>query len=437
MSKPCLPTLPRLAMPALALALALAPLPARAVESAHAADLTLDWPQFRGGAQTGEARDTGLLHAWPEGGPKVVWKQAIGEGFSAVTAAGGFLYTMAADGDKEAVLCLEEGTGRQVWRTPLDAKFKEEFGDGPRSTPAVADGRVHALSSGGKLVALASKDGAKLWEVDVVAAFGGKVPRRGFSPSPVVDGGLVLLEVGGGEGKAVAALDAATGKVRWTALNGGAGYTTPLAVTIDGVRQYVFVTTGGGEIVALRADGQVHWRHAWAPGAIASPLFVPPNRVFASAADDVGAVLVEVGKGADGQAAVKEVWKSRVMKNHFSSPVLVGGHIYGFDNATLKCIDPATGEQKWVARGFGKGSLVAADGLLFVLSDRGVLMLVEATPEAYREKGRLQALEGKTWTAPSLARGRLYLRDQDELVVLDVKGTPSVAAPTPIGSAGR
>jgi outer membrane protein assembly factor BamB len=406
---------------------------APALRAAESADPTVDWPQFRGGSQTGMSPEKGLLHSWPEGGPKVVWKQAIGEGFSAVNAVGGFLYTMAADGDKETALCLEEATGKLVWRTPVDAKFVEEFGNGPRSTPAVAGGRVHALSSNGKLVALQAKNGAKVWEVDIVAAFGSKVPTRGFSPSIVVDGDLVLLEVGGKEpGKAVAAFDAATGKVRWTALDGRPGYTTPLAVTIDGVRQYVFVTSAGGEIVALRPDGQVHWRHAWSPGALASALFVPPNRIFASAADDVGSVLVEVTK-ADGKPVVKEVWKNRVMKNHFSSSVLVDGHIYGFDNASLKCVDPATGEQKWVQRGFGKGSLIAADGLLFVLSDRGALVLVEATPEAYREKGRTQALEGKTWTAPSLARGKLYLRDHDELVVLDVKGTPSVAQPNPVG----
>lgn len=425
-------SIPALSFAALLAIAAVAPV----LSAAESADPALDWPQFRGGGQAGRSADRGLLHSWPEGGPRVVWKQAIGEGFSEVNAVGGYLYTLAADGDQETALCLEEATGKLVWRTPLDKKFVEEFGNGPRSTPAVAGGRVFALSSGGKLTAMKAADGAKVWTVDVVADFGSKVPTRGFSPSIVVDGELVLLEVGGGTGKAVAAFDAATGKVRWTALDGRPGYTTPLAVTIDGVRQYVFVTSAGGEVVALRPDGQVHWRHPWSPGALASPLFLPPNRIFASAADDVGAILLEVGKGADGPAGkpiVKEVWKNRVMKNHFSSSVLVGGHIYGFDNATLKCIDPATGEQKWVARGFGKGSLAAADGLLFVLSDRGALVLAEATPEAYREKGRVQALEGKTWTAPLIAHGKLFLRDHDELVVYDVKGTPTVAQPGPVG----
>jgi outer membrane protein assembly factor BamB len=396
------------------------------------ADPGRDWPQFRGGEQSGLSREEGLLHSWPASGPRAVWKQAIGEGFSGVAAVGGFLYTLAADGDKETALCLEEATGKLAWRTPIDAKFVEEFGNGPRSTPTVSGDRVYALSSGGKLVALATRDGAKAWEVDLVATFGIKVPGRGFSPSPLVDGDLLLLEVGGGTGKAVVAFDAATGKVRWTALDGRTGYTTPLAVTIDGVRQYVFVTTGGGEIVSLRPDGQVHWRHAWETGALASPLFLPPNRIFASAADNVGSVLIEVTT-AEGKPAVKEVWRSRFMKNHFNSSVLAGGFIYGFDNASLKCIDPATGEQKWVQRGFGKGSLIAADGLLFVLSDSGVLALAEAAPDGYREKGRIQALEGKTWTAPALAHGRLYLRDHDELVAYDVRTAPTVATPGPVG----
>jgi outer membrane protein assembly factor BamB len=140
-------------------------------------------------------------------------------------------------------------------------------------------------------------------------------------------------------------------------------------------------------------------------------------------------VLLEIGK-ADGKGTVREVWANRLMKNHFSSSVLHDGHIYGFDNATLKCIDAATGDQKWVQRGFGKGSLILADGLLYVLSDRSVLSLVEASPSGYVEKGKLQALEGKTWTAPTLSRGKLFLRDEDEMVVLDVK-TPAAPAATP------
>jgi outer membrane protein assembly factor BamB len=382
-----------------------------------------DWPRFRGPQQNGVSVEKGLLRSWPESGPKVVWKKPIGSGFSSLTAVGDALYTTAVEGESEMAYRLREVDGGVVWRVPIGPVFPETFGDGPRSTPTVEGDVVYALSAKGRLHALKTKDGGRLWEVDLAKALGSPTPMRGFSPSPLVDGDLVLLEAGGTEGKAVVALDRKTGEVRWSALDGKPGYVTPLAVTIDGVRQYVFVRTAEGDILSLLPDGKVHWRHPWRKGAIASPLFVPPNRIFASASEDVGSVLLEIGK-SEGKAKVKEVWNNRVMKNHFSSPVLYEGHIYGFDNASLKCIVAETGEQKWVQRGYGKGSLIVADGLLYVLSDQGQLILAEATPAGFQEKGKVKVMEGKTWVAPVLSHGRLYLRDEDEMIVLDVR-TPA------------
>lgn len=386
----------------------------------------VDWPQFRGPQQNGVSLEKGLLRSWPESGPKVLWKKPIGSGYSSVTVVGDALYTMAVEGESEMAYRLRESDGEVVWRVPLGPVFPETFGNGPRSTPTVEKDVVYMLSATGRLHALKTKDGARLWEMDLVKELGSKTPDRGFAGSPLVDGDLLLLEAGGAEGKAVVGLDKNTGKVRWSALEGRPGYVTPVAATIDGVRQYVFVRTAEGDVVSLLPDGKVHWRYAWKRGAIASPLFLPPNRIFASATDDIGAILLEIDQ-ADGKATVREVWNSRVMKNHFSSPVLYEGHIYGFDNASLKCIVAATGEQKWVQRGYGKGSLIAADGLLYILSDQGQLVLAEATPEGFREKGTVKMMEGKTWTAPVLSHGRLYLRDEDELIVLDMR-TPAAPA---------
>ncbi|HKH49088.1 MAG TPA: PQQ-binding-like beta-propeller repeat protein [Thermoanaerobaculia bacterium] len=384
-----------------------------------------DWPQFRGPQQNGVSLEKGLLRSWPESGPKILWKKPIGSGFSTVTVVGDALYTMAVEGESEMAYRLRASDGEVVWRMPLGPVFPEIFGNGPRSTPLVEKDVVYVLSATGRLHALKMKDGSRLWEMDLVKELGSPTPQRGFATSPLVDGDLLLLEAGGTEGRAVVALDKTTGKIRWSALNGEPGYATPVAVTIDGVRQYVFVR-GEGDIVSLRPDGKVHWQHPWRAGAIASPLFLPPNRIFASATDDAGAVLVEIGQ-AEGKATVREVWNNRLMKNHFSSSVLYEGHIYGFDNASLKCIVAETGEQKWVQRGYGKGSLIAADGLLYILSDQGQLILAEATPEGFREKGKAQVLEGRTWTAPVLSHGRLYLRNDKEMIVVDVR-TPAPAA---------
>lgn len=388
-----------------------------------------DWPQFRGPERNGTSPEKGLLRSWPEGGPKVLLKKPLGSGFASITISGNRLYTMAVEGETESALCLDEA-GKEIWRTPLSIVFPEAFGNGPRSTPTIDGDVIYVLAAPGKLHALKKADGAKIWEVDFVKDFGSKLPNRGFASSPLIDGDLLVIEAGGAAGKAIVGLDKKTGKTRWTALDGDAGYTSPFAMTVDGVRQYIFLRTMVGDVVSLLPDGTVHWKYAWKGGALASPLFVPPNRVFVSASDDAGAVLLEIGK-ADGKGTVREVWANRLMKNHFSSSVLHEGHIYGFDNATLKCLDVATGEQKWVQRGFGKGSLILADGLLYVLSDRGLVTLAEATPTGYVEKGKIQVMEGKTWTAPTLAHGKLYLRDEDEMVILDVK-TPAVpAAATP------
>jgi hypothetical protein len=194
----------------------------------------------------------------------------------------------------------------------------------------------------------------------------------------------------------------------------------------------------GSQTVALRSDGSVLWTHPGPFTVIASALFIPPDKVYVSGGDDAGAVLMRI-KTEGGKATVEELWKTRTMKNHFNNAVLVGPHLYGFDNATFKCLSVATGEQTWAFRGLGKGSLLAADGnLLIVLADHGTLLLVEATPDAYTELARFQAMEGKAWTAPTLANGRLYLRDQDEIVALEmrVSGARAASASAGLGTGG-
>jgi hypothetical protein len=229
--------------------------------------------------------------------------------------------------------------------------------------------------------------------------------------------------------RGVVAFEKATGKVRWGALDGDPAYASPVVMTIGGIRQYVVTRRAGPQTVALRTDGSVLWTHPGPFSVIASALFVPPDKVYVSGGDDAGAVLMRIVTEG-GNATVEELWKTRTMKNHFNNAVLVGEHLYGFDNATFKCLAVATGEETWASRGLGKGSLVVADGnLLITLSDRGTLLLLEATPAAYTELARFQAMEGKAWTAPTLAGGRLYLRDQDEIVALEMKVSGTGAAP--------
>ncbi len=382
-----------------------------------------DWPQYRGPNRDGVSSETGLLDQWPEGGPKELWRTSLGQGFSGISISGGHIYTMFGEGSDEFVVCLDGATGKELWRRRTGPNFKDRFGDGPRSTPTVDGELVFVLGARGGLHALGTKDGQPVWSRDLPGEFGAETPRWGYSSAPLVEGKLLLVDVGGQGGSSVVAFDKKTGKEVWRSQNDKAGYSAPLAMTVSGQRQVVFFT--GTTLVSLSPeDGTLLWKQAWKTSYdvnAATPIFIPPDRVFVSSGYDVGAAVYRVK--VDGQQAeVEEVWHNREMKNKFSSSVLHEGHLYGFDEKTFKCIDAATGETKWKFRGLGHGSLTFADGHFVVLGDDGTLVLVEATAEAYREKGRAQIFDGKTWTVPTLSGGKLYLRDQKQLVSLDVSG---------------
>ncbi len=385
-----------------------------------------DWPEFRGTKRDGASREQGLLGSWPAGGPREVWRRPLGDGYSAIAIAGERLYTMyAADNEgkpTEFAAAFEAETGKELWRRPLSERYDNEFGHGPRATPTVAGDSVYVLDSRGILAALATADGAERWRVSLLETFKLKQPYFGFSGSAVVDGDLLLLEAGGAEGKALVALDRASGAVRWNLGEGGGqpGYNSPVAMEVGGQRSFVWATD---KIVrSLDRAGKELWSHPWPEGEThAVPVFVPPDGVFVSGVEGIGATLLRV-ETKPGGAVVTEAWKNPAMRNHFSGSVVHGAHLYGFDNATLKCIAIADGSLAWARRGFGTGSLIVVDGHLVVLSDTGALVLVAATAEGYVEQGRVQALEGRTWTAPALSGGRLYLRNHVEMVVYDLKG---------------
>jgi len=380
-----------------------------------------DWPQYRGPSRLGKTDEPGLVDGWPEAGPSIAWRRPIGAGYSGVVGVGDRLFTMEATEEEEAVLGLDATTGKTVWRVSVGPFVQAELGDGgPRSTPAFSDGQVIAVSSQGRMVALSAADGELVWEKDLTQW--GPVPRFGYSMSPLVDGELVIVEAGESQKEpGVLAFDRTTGELRWSALQGPTGYTSPVVTTIGGVRQYVFARFT--EVVALSVAGEVLWRHEVSPhAAIPMPVLVGPDRIFISSSEDTfGSLMLRVTREGE-EYRTEELWSQRLMRNHFNGSVEVGGYLYGFDNGTLRCLDAATGERQWAKRGFGKGSLVAAGDLLFVLGDGGTAAQVRADPAGYREGGRLQLTAGgRAWTEPSLANGRLLVRDFDEIVSLELR----------------
>jgi outer membrane protein assembly factor BamB len=386
------------------------------------------WPQYRGPNRDGKSGETGLVRSWGAEGPREVWRVPIGSGFSGVSVTGDRLYTMDSDRETEYALGLEAGTGKTLWRVPIGPVFNDANGDGPRAAPTVDGDRVYVLGSRGRLAALDAESGETVWALEFGKAFGSELPIWAFTSAPLVEDGLLIVEVGGSGERAIAALDKGTGEVRWTAEGATIAYSSPIGVDLGGRRQLVFLLKE--KLVALDGDGKEIWSFPWAPdGGIkpAIPVFLPPDRVLVGASYDIGAILVRVDTNGSN---AEEVWSSRFMRTHINTAVALGDHIYGFDTGTLRCLDAQTGERGWAKRGLGKGSLIYADGMFIVLSERGKLVLVEATPERYRELAAHQVLEGRCWTAPSLADGRLYLRNHTELVCLDLNAAARSADAT-------
>ena len=381
-----------------------------------------DWPQFRGVNRDGISNESGLLQSWPAEGPKVLWKVSVGDGYSSISVSNGRLYTMFSDGDSEVVAAFDATSGKEVWRYKLDSNFVNDQGNGPRSTPTLDGDILYALSGQGMLAALNVKDGSKVWDHNLQKDLNGKVPIWGVATSPLVEKDTLLVLVGGGENNALVCFNKKTGDVIWKSQSDEPGYSSPIAVTIGGVRQ-IIAFSGTALFSFSPTDGKMYWRYPWKTDWFvnaATPILVSNDKIFISTAYDRGCALLQV-TNAGGNVAVQEVWLSKGMKNHFNSSILYKDHLYGFDNAVLKCIDTSTGEEKWQKGGFGKGSLIFADGNLIVLGERGQLLLVEATPDQYKEKASFQILQGKCWTEPTLSDGKLYLRNQKEMLCLDFK----------------
>lgn len=394
---------------------------------------TRDWPQWRGPHRDAVSAETGILKEWPAAGPPVLWRIPVGEGFSSISVADGRLFTLWDEGSAQYLVSLDAENGKELWRYEVGKSFRNNYGNGPRSTPAVDGGVVYAVSTGARLFAVDAREGRKLWSHDLPAEYGARPPAYGYSSSPIVEGGNLVVEVGGGPGHAFMAFDKSNGDLVWASQDDAAAYSSPFAATIGGVRQVVFFSASG--LFALAADdGRLLWTYDWSsscpqtgiPTNVAQPIFIAPDKIFLSGGygTKTGSAVLRVRRFGE-ELRAETLWQSEQMRNQVNSSVYFDGHVYGFDVAIMKAIDASTGEEKWKARGFERGSLLEADGHLIVLGENGRLALVEATAEGYREKASFQALHGKSWTMPTLAGGRLYLRNQTEMVSLDLSAAGS------------
>jgi len=383
-----------------------------------------DWPQWRGPKRDGISKETGLLKQWPADGPPLVWKAAgAGRGYSTMSIANGRIYTMGLRGElqsaREYVIAFDIATGKEVWATAHGDVFLNDRGDGPRGTPTVDGDRVYSLGGNGDLSSIDTRTGKIVWKMNVLTKFGGENPNWGISESPLVLGERLLVTAGG-PGASVVALNKKDGALLWKSQSDRAGYSSGMPLTIGNTTQVVFFTHQRAIGLDVK-DGKLLWEYPRAANDVANVAtpIVRGNRVFISSDYGTGAGLVEIK--ADGTA--QEVYFTKDMRNHHSTSVLIGDHLYGFSSGILTAMRFDTGEVAWKDRSVGKGALVFADGNLYAFSENGVVGLIEATPTGYREKGRFKIQQGSlpTWTHPVVAGGRLYLRDQDTIYAYDVK----------------
>lgn len=386
----------------------------------HAAETT-QWPGWRGPLRDAKSADTGLLKRWPAGGPPLLWQQTgFGEGFSSLAVTGDSIYTSGWVGGQLVLFALDLD-GKERWRAEVAPIHRSNPG-AARATPVVDGDRVYLLSGGGRLACYGTADGKLKWQQELTS-FGGRPGSWGFSESPLVQGDLVFATPGGST--VFVAFNKLTGEVAWksSGFSAPAHYSSILAIAVDGVPMLVN-GTGGGLFAVSPTDGKLLWRHDFAKGNTANcptPAYADGYLVWAVGYAK-GAVCLQLS-AKDGEVTAKEVWRNTNLVNHHGGFVIHEGYVYGNHNEQWTCLDLKTGEQKWLSRGVGKGSICFADGMLYTFGEReGRVGLVEATPEAFRDAGTFSvAGKGPSWAHPVVTGGRLYLRYADNLYAYNVK----------------
>ncbi len=452
-----------------------------------------DWPQFLGPRGDNTSTETGLVERWSDEGPPVVWQMRTGNGYTAPSIRGNRLVLFHRIGDEEVVDCLRADTGERLWRYSYPSHFSDPYGysNGPRATPLLTVTRCYTFGAEGKLTCLDLKTGRRIWMRDTNADW--NVPRYffGFGCTPILEGDRLIVLVGGQPNSGVVAFDAETGKTlwenvgkdtwdgaetgwperprySWTGTEMLVSYSSPIAATIHGKRHVLCLMRQG--LVSLDPrDGSLnfnYWFRSRAHESVnaARPVVVG-DQILLSAAYRVGSALLKVHKDGRGYDVV---WRNpRNLLTHWSTAIPIDGYVYGFSarheaDATLRCVELATGRVMWQATGlepvrdrlvfdpitgryrdrptgrlvepfYGRGSAILADSRLIVLNEHGMLALIKPNPERCEEICRtyLPQLRDPTWPAPVLSRKRLYLRGRNELLCLDL--APNASSPRPDG----
>lgn len=403
-----------------------------------------DWPCFRGPDRDSKLAGVRIATDWEKSPPKEVWKHRIGPGWSSCAVIGNYLFTQEQRGDEELVVCYDTETGSEIWSHHDKARFEEVVaGAGPRGTPTFHEGRIYAMGATGLLTCLDAATGKQLWQVDILKDSKAKVPQWGFSGSPLICRGLVSVFAGGPDDKCVVAYHAESGEFAWGAGRGpkpGEGahsYCSTQLATMDGVEQILIATNVG--LTSIEPEkGTVLWEHEWIveQARVVQPAVLNSKEVLLGTGMNGGTRRLDV-QLVSGQWKVESEWTTKSIKPYYNDLVISNNHLFGFDNSVFVCVNAEDGKLKWRARGYGNGQvlLLADQGLLLILTETGEVALLEANLEKHVELARIKGITGKTWNHPTIAHGKLFIRNGEEIacftmpVIEAAEPVPEVTAP--------
>jgi outer membrane protein assembly factor BamB len=375
----------------------------------------LDYPQWRGRDRDGSASGFVVPRVWPQTLTRR-WCAEVGEGYSTPIVVGGTVYVFARQGENEVIAALDAATGSRRWRTAYPAPYMPSqpaaaHGAGPKATPLAYDGRLFTLGISGILSAVDAADGALLWQTPPPA----EAPFYGAASSPLGEGNLVILHPGNYE--PLTAFDALSGQRRWTAGAGGF-FSSPVAATLDGVRQVVTATQES--IIGVALDGRVLWRQPWAGGEGSTTPVV-----------DDGLVVIGSGRAGtvalrpalrEGQWTVDTVWTAPAVTLYTSDPVVLNGAVYGLstrDKGRFFALDATTGQTLWLGdpREADHTAIVKSGDFLFLLNDDAELVVARASRTAFEPLARYSVAESATWAQPLISGNRVYIKDVSNLTL--------------------
>jgi outer membrane protein assembly factor BamB len=414
---------------------------------AHQAPADTAWRQWGGPNRNFIVETTGLADAWPEGGPRVIWKRPLGPGHSSILAEDGRLYTMYRKGNgrakvgpfdaAESVVALDAATGKTIWEHTYPSKIEDfTYGAGPHSTPLLIGDRLFSIGTNKQLFALDKRTGKVIWSHDLVSEFGSPtllirpVVKAGYGCSPIAYRDTIICSVGG-PGQSVMAFRQSDGGVVWKSGDFLTSEVAPIIINVAGRDQLVIV--GGGTVNGLNpATGDILWSHPHDPGNdlnCSTPLWAPDNLLFLSSAYKSGSHAIRLTPDGT-RTLTDDVWFTTRVRYMFLSAIRLGDFVYGTSGdlgpSFLTALDLRTGQMAWQHRGIGRASLVYADGKAIMLEEDGDLALARLTPEGVTVLAQAKLFDTMSWTAPTLAGRTLYARDRENIVALDLStpGTP-------------